>query len=177
MEFATSADGTRIAFQRQRSGEAVLLVHGTMASNEAWALVAPLLSERFTVIAMDRRGHGDSELGPSHATHLEAQDVSAVIEAVGVPVHLVGHSGGARVALAVPQHSNVSSASAVDTSEGRRPIRASHCATEGRAAYRARLTAQQLRHRDPLLRGTTDQRRIYVVDYIANPNRLRHNYI
>jgi pimeloyl-ACP methyl ester carboxylesterase len=106
MEFATSADGTRIAFQRQGTGEAVLLVHGTMASNEAWALIAPLLSERFTVVAMDRRGHGDSEPGPSHATHLEAQDVSAVIEAVGVPVHLVGHSGGARVALAVPQHSD-----------------------------------------------------------------------
>ena len=37
-----------------------------------------------------------------------------------------------------PRHSsNVSSTSAVDTSEGRRPVRASHCATEGRAANRA----------------------------------------
>jgi pimeloyl-ACP methyl ester carboxylesterase len=106
MEFATSVDGTRIAFQRRGSGEAVLLIHGTMASNEAWALVAPLLSERFTVVAMDRRGHGESEPGPSHSTHLEAQDASAVIDAVGEPVHLVGHSGGARIALAVPQLSN-----------------------------------------------------------------------
>jgi pimeloyl-ACP methyl ester carboxylesterase len=103
MEFATSADGTRIAFQRQGNGDAVLLVHGTMASNEAWALVAPLLSERYSVVAVDRRGHGDSERGSSHSTQLEADDVCAVIEAIGTPVHLVGHSGGARVALAVSQ--------------------------------------------------------------------------
>jgi pimeloyl-ACP methyl ester carboxylesterase len=31
----------------------------------------------------------------------EAEDVMAVIDAVGTPVHLVGHSGGARVALVV----------------------------------------------------------------------------
>jgi pimeloyl-ACP methyl ester carboxylesterase len=101
MEFATSADGTRIAFQRQGTGEAILLVHGTMGSTEAWALVAPLLSERFTVVAMDRRGHGESEPGPSHSMRGEAEDVMAVIDAVGTPVHLVGHSGGARVALVV----------------------------------------------------------------------------
>jgi pimeloyl-ACP methyl ester carboxylesterase len=106
VEFATSADGTRIAFQRQGAGEAVLFVHGTMASNEAWALVAALLSERFTVVAMDRRGHGRSEPGPSHSTRREAEDVVAVIDAVGQPAHLVGHSGGARVALAVPHRTD-----------------------------------------------------------------------
>jgi pimeloyl-ACP methyl ester carboxylesterase len=100
MEFTTSADGTRIAFERQGSGQPIVLVHGTTGSTESWALVVPLLAERFTVVAMDRRGHGSSEPGPSHSLDLEAEDVIAVIEVVGEPVHLVGHSGGARAALA-----------------------------------------------------------------------------
>jgi len=100
MEFTTSADGTRIAFERQGSGEPILLVHGTTGSTQSWALVAPFFAERFTVVAMDRRGHGESEAGPSHSLDLEAEDVIAIIEAVSEPVHLVGHSGGARAALA-----------------------------------------------------------------------------
>ncbi len=104
MEFAKSSDGTKIAFERQGSGEPVLLVHGTTGSTQSWALVAPILAERFTVIAMDRRGHGQSDPGPSHSIELEAQDVISVIDFVGEPVHLVGHSGGARVALAAALH-------------------------------------------------------------------------
>jgi pimeloyl-ACP methyl ester carboxylesterase len=100
MEFTTSADGTRIAFERQGSGEPILLVHGTTGSTLSWALVAPLLAERFEVVAMDRRGHGESEPGPSHSVDVEGEDVIAVITAVGEPVHLVGHSGGARASLA-----------------------------------------------------------------------------
>ena len=95
MEFTTSADGTRIAFERQGSGEPILLVHGTTASAQSWALVVPFLADRFTVVAMDRRGHGESEPGASHSLDVEAEDVIAVVEAVGEPVHLVGHSGGA----------------------------------------------------------------------------------
>ena len=74
MEFTTSADGTKIAFERPESGEPVLLVHGTTGSTQSWALVAPILAERFAVVAMDRRGHGESGAGPSHSIELEAQD-------------------------------------------------------------------------------------------------------
>jgi pimeloyl-ACP methyl ester carboxylesterase len=106
MEFAKSADGTKIAFERQGSGESVLLVHGTTGSTQSWALVAPILAERFTVVAMDRRGHGESDPGPSHSIELEAQDIISVIDTVGEPVHLVGHSGGARAALAAALHAD-----------------------------------------------------------------------
>jgi len=100
MEYVRSADGTRIAFDRQGSGQPILMVHGTTGSTESWAMVAPLFAERFTVVAMDRRGHGASEPGLSHSVDLEGQDVVAVIEALEDDVHLVGHSGGARAALA-----------------------------------------------------------------------------
>src|SRR5918999_4142607 len=100
MAYATSADGTRIAFERQGTGDAILLVHGTTGSTQAWALVIPHLLERFAVVAMDRRGHGQSEPGPTHTLDRLAEDVIAVIDATAEPVHLVGYSGGARAALA-----------------------------------------------------------------------------
>jgi hypothetical protein len=43
MELAKSADGTKIALERQGSREPLLLVHGTTASTQSWALVAPIL--------------------------------------------------------------------------------------------------------------------------------------
>ena len=106
MEFSTSADGTKIAFERRGSGESILLVHGTTGSKQSWALVAPILAEHFSVVAMDRRGHGESGAGLSYSIDLEAQDIVSVIDAVGDAVHLVGHSGGARAALTAALHTD-----------------------------------------------------------------------
>lgn len=99
VERARSSDGTTVAFERQGEGEPVLLVHGTAGSMASWAMFVPQLVEHFEVINMDRRGRGSSGDGESHSLDLEIDDVAAVVEAVGEPVHLVGHSFGARVAL------------------------------------------------------------------------------
>jgi pimeloyl-ACP methyl ester carboxylesterase len=81
-------------------GEPVLLVHATAADARQWALVVPLLARRFTVMAMDRRGRGMSgPLGPDHSLQAEYGDIAAVAASAGRPVHLVGHSSGARFAL------------------------------------------------------------------------------
>jgi pimeloyl-ACP methyl ester carboxylesterase len=42
----------------------------------------------------------------SHSTEVQAQDVISVIDAVGEAVHLVGHSGGARVTLTAALHTD-----------------------------------------------------------------------
>jgi pimeloyl-ACP methyl ester carboxylesterase len=99
MEHVTSIDGTVIAFARQGSGDPVLLVHGTTGSAASWALVAPCLEDRFTVVTMDRRGRGESGDGTGYSLDLEAADVAAVINVLGRPVHLVGLSFGATIAL------------------------------------------------------------------------------
>lgn len=101
MERVRSSDGTTIGFERHGSGEPVLLVHGATGSVESWALVAPLLADRFEVVVMDRRGRGSSGDGDDYSMDLEADDVEAVLEAVGDPVHLVGHSFGASLGLFV----------------------------------------------------------------------------
>jgi pimeloyl-ACP methyl ester carboxylesterase len=88
-----SADGTTIAYRTRGSGEPIVFVHGVATSGGDWTFVEPLLSNRFTVVAMDRRGRGASGDGPEHAMEREAEDVLAVVEAVGAEL-LVGHSYG-----------------------------------------------------------------------------------
>src|SRR5207302_500065 len=53
----------RIAYDRLGNGflPAVLLLHGWPQTRHMWRLVAPALAERFSVVAADLRGYGDSE--------------------------------------------------------------------------------------------------------------------
>ncbi len=99
MEHVTSTDGTTIAFERSGSGSPVLLVHGSLNDRHAWALVTPAFAAHYTVYAMDRRGRGESGAPRDHAIERQFEDVAAVIEAIGEPVALVGHSYGAQCAL------------------------------------------------------------------------------
>jgi pimeloyl-ACP methyl ester carboxylesterase len=94
VQHAKSADGTRIAYRVSGSGDPLLLVHGSATSGADWLFVLPLLRDRFTVVTMDRRGRGKSGDGPEYAMEREAEDVLAVLDAVGAEL-LVGHSYGA----------------------------------------------------------------------------------
>lgn len=94
-----SKDGTDIAYEKTGHGPPLVLVHGTAADHTRWAPIVPRLAERFTVLAMDRRGRGGSGDGPGYAFDREFEDVAAVIEAAGEPVFLLGHSHGAICSL------------------------------------------------------------------------------
>jgi pimeloyl-ACP methyl ester carboxylesterase len=94
-----SRDGTPIAVWRRGSGPPLLLVHGMVADHSTtWRQVLPELAERFTVHAMDRRGRGGSGDGSGYDLQREAEDVASVVDAIGEPVHVVGHSYGGLVA-------------------------------------------------------------------------------
>lgn len=99
MDTVISSDGTAIAFQRSGAGPPLVLVHGTSASHTRWRPVLPALEEHFTVWALDRRGRGDSGDASEYAIEREFEDVAAVLNAVGEPVYLLGHSYGAICAL------------------------------------------------------------------------------
>ena len=51
------------------SGPPLLLMHGYPQTHAMWHKVAPVLSERFTVVATDLRGYGDSSKPPTDAAH------------------------------------------------------------------------------------------------------------
>jgi haloacetate dehalogenase len=65
-----------------------------------WRKVMPALAERFTVVAPDLRGYGDSDRpAGGYDKRTMAADIAAVIGALGLaPVVLIGHDRGARVA-------------------------------------------------------------------------------
>ncbi len=98
----TSPDGTRIAFWRGGSagGPPLLLVHGAMADHStSWRLVRPQLARFRTVYAMDRRGRGGSGDTAPYDLQREAEDVAAVVDAIGEQVDVLGHSYGALCTL------------------------------------------------------------------------------
>jgi pimeloyl-ACP methyl ester carboxylesterase len=101
MDFAISRDGTRIAYQRAGEGPPLVLIHGTADDHTIWSPLVPALSEHFTVYAIDRRGRGESEeTDPeSFAIAREFEDVIAIVDAIGEPAYVLGHSYGAICAL------------------------------------------------------------------------------
>lgn len=95
MNTVRSPDGTRIAFWRSGHGPPLLLVHGATADHSTtWRFVLPQLEKWFTVYMMDRRGRGGSGDAPKYALLREAEDVAAVVDAIGKPVNVLGHSYG-----------------------------------------------------------------------------------
>jgi pimeloyl-ACP methyl ester carboxylesterase len=52
--------GHRVAYRQAGSGPVIVLVHGITSNSETWQRVMPYLASRFTVIAPDLLGHGES---------------------------------------------------------------------------------------------------------------------
>jgi pimeloyl-ACP methyl ester carboxylesterase len=94
-----SLDGTPIACWRSGQGPALVLVHAGTTDHHSWDPLLPTLTAHFTVYAMDRRGRGGSGDSPAYAIEREFEDVAAVVDSFGEPVHLLGHSYGALCAL------------------------------------------------------------------------------
>lgn len=98
-ERAVSADGTPIAVWRSGEGPPLVLVHGAAADHSRWAPVLTALQERCTVLAIDRRGRGQSGDADEYAIEREYADVAAVVELAGNEVSVLGHSYGGICAL------------------------------------------------------------------------------
>ena len=85
----------------REDGPPVLLLHGSFASANAWRRVTEHLTPSHRVIAPDLAGYGQTT-APDGIAPVERHVavVRAVAQHVGEPVHLVGHSAGAVIALA-----------------------------------------------------------------------------
>ena len=80
----------------------IVLLHGGHQSAHSWDLVSLYLAQRYRVLALDQRGHGDSEWprDVEYSNSAMSLDVEAFIEALGLqkPI-LMGHSMGGRNSL------------------------------------------------------------------------------
>jgi pimeloyl-ACP methyl ester carboxylesterase len=97
--WASSADGTKIGFIRSGTGPALVIVHGSIQTADAWLPVMSLLSEHFTCYAIDRRGRGRSGDSPDYSLEREYEDIASVLRIAGPDASLLGHSYGAICAL------------------------------------------------------------------------------
>jgi len=94
---------TRLHVAQRGDGPPIVFIHGMGASAATWAQCSNLLEDRFTVIAVDLLGHGESPIldDPAEYTRDRALgDLDDVLAGLHAPAVLVGHSLGGYLALA-----------------------------------------------------------------------------
>jgi pimeloyl-ACP methyl ester carboxylesterase len=101
------------------TGQPILLLHGGGLNAHTWDVVALMLRDRYRCIALDQRGHGDSEWSPTmdYGVDRQSQDVAGFIDQLELvkPV-IVGQSMGGLNALAyaVKHHKQIKGLVVVD---------------------------------------------------------------
>jgi pimeloyl-ACP methyl ester carboxylesterase len=100
-ECLIAASAVTVSYDKYGSGPPLVLVHGGFSDHETnWEFVKPLFEKQFTVHAIARRGRGETDATNGHSLEDESMDVVALIQSIGEPVFLLGHSYGAQTALA-----------------------------------------------------------------------------
>jgi len=101
MNTVTSKDGTKIAYEKQGTGPAVILVDGAICYRSFGPMshLAELLAPHFTVYTYDRRGRGESSNSKLYAVEREVEDIEALIQKAGGEAFVYGISSGACLVL------------------------------------------------------------------------------
>ncbi len=77
-------NGVRIHYVIGGSGEAVVLLHGFPQTWYEWHKIMPALAAKYTVIAPDLRGLGESSRpAPNYEAHSVAEDVHQLVQQLG----------------------------------------------------------------------------------------------
>lgn len=103
-------NGLRLCYTTagQKDAPAVLFLHGLSGYHATWESAIKALSENFAIWALDFRGHGHSDHAGSGGYTVAgyASDAAAMLERIGRPTLVVGHSLGAAVAAYLATHGN-----------------------------------------------------------------------
>jgi pimeloyl-ACP methyl ester carboxylesterase len=97
-----TVDGLKIHYLSAGQGPAVVLLHGYTQTSRMWRPIIPLLAEKFTVIAPDLPGIGDSDI-PKDGLDMKtaAIRVHALVKSLNIAkARVVGHDIGLMVAYA-----------------------------------------------------------------------------
>ena len=88
-------------YVQQGSGPPLILIPYLAADHACYAFQLEAYSQYFTCICLDPRGTGESDKpAGTHATEMLADDVAALMEAIGVPsAHIFGLSLGAATGM------------------------------------------------------------------------------
>ena len=93
--------GHRVSYRAAGSGPLLVLIHGIAGSSATWEEVLPRLAERYTVVAPDLLGHGDSaKPRGDYSLGAYASATRDLLGALGYERGtIVGHSLGGGVAM------------------------------------------------------------------------------
>jgi pimeloyl-ACP methyl ester carboxylesterase len=93
--------GHRVIYRVAGSGPPVVLIHGMVNSSRHWEQVALQLADRYTVIAPDLIGHGDSAaVRGDYSIGAHATSIRDMLAVIGIDrATIVGHSLGGGVAM------------------------------------------------------------------------------
>jgi pimeloyl-ACP methyl ester carboxylesterase len=97
-----TVDGLKLHYLTAGHGPAVILLHGYTQTSRMWRPIMPLLAEKFTVIAPDLPGIGDSDI-PKNGLDMKSAAISihALAKSLGLEkARVVGHDIGLMVAYA-----------------------------------------------------------------------------
>ena len=93
-------------FRSSGRGENIVCLHSSLASSRQWSGLMEKLQDSYRITAVDLYGYGDSPSWgeiQSFTLNDEVDLLAPVLESLTGPIHLVGHSYGAAVALKVAQ--------------------------------------------------------------------------
>ena len=91
-----------LALTARGRGLDVVLVHGALGDYRQWEPIGSTLSRDYRVIAVSRRFHWPNSCpagGVDYTFEAQSADLDALLQSLGRPAHLVGHSYGAGVSL------------------------------------------------------------------------------
>ena len=101
-----SVDGVRLACYIRGPADAppLVLLHGLGSQASTWDTVAAEFAKQFRVLAIDQRGHGDSDRPGEYSFELMRDDVLGVLDQLGLDrINLLGHSMGGTVAYLIAE--------------------------------------------------------------------------
>lgn len=90
------------SYEWPNNGEAVLLLHGGLSKTDSFAdVMVPPLESSFHLYAYDRAGHGRSadQPGSFYFDFQRDEAIAFISEVIKEPVHVIGYSDGANIAL------------------------------------------------------------------------------
>jgi pimeloyl-ACP methyl ester carboxylesterase len=103
-----SVDGAAIAYDKTGHGSPLLIIHGDYVDHTQWSTTVPFLAQEYTVYAMDRRGHGQSDpYRAGHTLERDFEDALTMLNLIHEPAAVIGHSSGAYIALEAAARSPV----------------------------------------------------------------------
>jgi esterase len=91
----------KLFYRETGRGEAVVILHGLYGCSDNWVSIARKMADRYRVISVDLRNHGNSPHSNTHTYPEMVTDLAWLFNELELErAHLMGHSMGGKVAIA-----------------------------------------------------------------------------